>query len=128
MNLGTALRNARKAKGLTQPRLAAVSGVDAQTISRIERGRTREPHGPTLTRLEEALEVKLPRPPPGAPPPNTEERLDQIEAAVLELKEQIDARPGGARAGQLQTGGDATAEAMEVFELLRRRREGRRRQ
>lgn len=49
------LKLMREAAGLSQGRLAALSGVDAGTISRIERGLVRRPNPRTLAALDAAL-------------------------------------------------------------------------
>lgn len=49
------LRTLREAAGLSQEGLAALSGVRASTISRIERGRIVRPNPRTLAALEAAL-------------------------------------------------------------------------
>lgn len=68
--VGTRLRAVRSAQRLTQPVLASLSGVDAATISRMERGRmagTLECHlklsralGLTLAELYADVEARLP--------------------------------------------------------------------
>lgn len=50
---GPALREARRALGLTQPQLATVAGLTQQWISRIERGAKPQPH--IAHRLRQAL-------------------------------------------------------------------------
>ena len=54
--IGDRLRDLRKRALLTQRELAAESGVGVTTIIRIERNQV-EPHGRTIRRLAEALEV-----------------------------------------------------------------------
>lgn len=68
--VGARLRTVRTVQRLTQPVLASLSGVDAATISRMERGRmagTLECHlklscalGLTLAELYNGLEARLP--------------------------------------------------------------------
>ncbi len=58
-NLGENLRAARQERGLTQERVAHISGVQAGEISRIEHGK-RDPQTSTLLKIAEALQV-----PPG---------------------------------------------------------------
>ena len=55
--IGALLRRARRAAGLTQEALAAQAGVSVDTISVLERGRTRAPHQATLDLLAAALQV-----------------------------------------------------------------------
>jgi len=52
------LRHLRKARGLSQPELAAATGVDQATISLIETGR-RKPQLETLEKLAPALGVDV---------------------------------------------------------------------
>jgi transcriptional regulator with XRE-family HTH domain len=54
--IGDRLRDLRKRALLTQRELADESGVGVTTIIRIERNQV-EPHGRTIRRLAEALEV-----------------------------------------------------------------------
>ena len=54
--IGDRLRDLRKRALLTQKELADKSGVGVTTIIRIERNQV-EPHGRTIRRLAEALEV-----------------------------------------------------------------------
>ena len=54
--IGDRLRDLRKRSLLTQRQLADKSGVGVTTIIRIERNQV-EPHGRTIRRLAEALEV-----------------------------------------------------------------------
>ena len=55
------LRSRREAAGLSQEGLAAVSGVRASTISRIERGVIVRPNPRTMAALEAALSSAPPR-------------------------------------------------------------------
>jgi transcriptional regulator with XRE-family HTH domain len=54
--IGDRLRDLRKRALLTQRELADKSGVGVTTVIRIERNQV-EPHGRTIRRLAEALEV-----------------------------------------------------------------------
>lgn len=54
--IGDRLRDLRKRALLTQRELADKSGVGVTTIIRIERNQV-EPHGRTIRRIAEALEV-----------------------------------------------------------------------
>lgn len=56
MAFGMTLRRLRKARGHTQERLAAVTGLDRTFISLLERG-LRQPSLSTLLRVAEALEM-----------------------------------------------------------------------
>lgn len=56
--LGPALRRARRARGMTQEELAAVTDLTQRTISMIENGRQR-PRWETLSRLVGALDADL---------------------------------------------------------------------
>nr|WP_274636041.1 helix-turn-helix transcriptional regulator [Microbacterium bovistercoris] len=56
--LGEQLRTARTAKSLSQPALAAVTGIQQSEISRIESGAA-NPTVATISRLADALELKL---------------------------------------------------------------------
>lgn len=51
------LKTARKIKGITQQELSSLSGVPQQTISKIEKGRTRDLTWTTASRLAAALGV-----------------------------------------------------------------------
>jgi transcriptional regulator with XRE-family HTH domain len=68
----TALRDLRRAHGLSVERLAGLCGLSAKTISRIEAGRV-NPHSSTLRVLADALECEVallqhhPIPRPSAP-------------------------------------------------------------
>ena len=55
--IGDRLRDLRKRSLLTQRELADKSGVGVTTIIRIERNQV-EPHGSTIRKLAEALEVE----------------------------------------------------------------------
>jgi transcriptional regulator with XRE-family HTH domain len=55
--IGDRLRDLRKRALLTQQELADKSGVGVTTIIRIERNQV-EPHGSTIRKLAEALEVE----------------------------------------------------------------------
>lgn len=55
---GRRLRQFRREAGLTQVGLAEKSGVDPNTIARLERGEHTPSH-PTLKRLAEALRVTI---------------------------------------------------------------------
>jgi transcriptional regulator with XRE-family HTH domain len=57
MTVGERLREARRARGLTQQRLAEESGLNAITISEIERGANTTVQ--TLQRLAIALRVQV---------------------------------------------------------------------
>lgn len=52
------LREARRARGLTQQQLAKLSGIEQQVISKIERGGVEDPQNRTVKALEEALRVR----------------------------------------------------------------------
>ena len=56
VHIGDKLKEARIRELLTQQELAEKSGVGVNTIIRIERNQV-EPHGRTIRRLAEALEV-----------------------------------------------------------------------
>ena len=55
--IGDRLRQLRKQSLMTQEQLAEGSGVAVSTIIRIERNQV-EPHGSTIRKLAEALEVE----------------------------------------------------------------------
>lgn len=55
--MGEKLKEARKAKGITQEKLAAILGCSQTEISRWESGR--EPGARTLKRIAEALGVPM---------------------------------------------------------------------
>jgi XRE family transcriptional regulator, regulator of sulfur utilization len=56
--LGAQIAAARKSRGLSQPELSALSGVQQAEISRIERG-TGNPTARTLLRLANALDQRV---------------------------------------------------------------------
>lgn len=56
-HLGTAIRDAREARGWSGFELARRAGVDRSRVSRIESGEARQPDPRTLTRLADALGV-----------------------------------------------------------------------
>jgi transcriptional regulator with XRE-family HTH domain len=56
--LGQQIIQARKNKGISQEQLAEDSKINLRTIQRIEKGET-TPHGETLKRVSEALELPL---------------------------------------------------------------------
>jgi transcriptional regulator with XRE-family HTH domain len=58
---GAALKRDRNSRGLTLRQLGAASGVDASSISRLERGDRHEPLAVTLIRLSTALDTDLRR-------------------------------------------------------------------
>jgi transcriptional regulator with XRE-family HTH domain len=51
------LKRARERRGLSQAQLAAASGVDKGTISRLECRRTTNPLSGTVEKLEQALKL-----------------------------------------------------------------------
>lgn len=53
---GTRLREARRARGLTQPQLAEMAGVAQQSVSKVERGEAC-PHDRVKLQLAHALGV-----------------------------------------------------------------------
>jgi transcriptional regulator with XRE-family HTH domain len=55
---GNAVRRARKAKGLSQEKLAQIAGLDRTYISGLERG-VRNPALSTQERIAQALDVQL---------------------------------------------------------------------
>ena len=57
-DLGSRLTEFRKAKGLSQETLAEDAGISLRTLQRIEKEGT-NPHGDTLKRLSEALDVSM---------------------------------------------------------------------
>jgi transcriptional regulator with XRE-family HTH domain len=58
-DLGRILREARKARGLTQATLAEQAGIDQTTISKIEGGGRVDPSLSTIAALERVLSVSL---------------------------------------------------------------------
>jgi transcriptional regulator with XRE-family HTH domain len=57
-SFGFQISNLRKQRGLTQEKLAELSGLSVDFLSLIERGR-RSPSFQTIERLAEALQVKV---------------------------------------------------------------------
>lgn len=58
MNIGTAIRAARKAKGWTLEKLAQESGTDTGNLSRLERG-IQSVNEPLLKRIMRLLDVSI---------------------------------------------------------------------
>jgi DNA-binding XRE family transcriptional regulator len=56
--IGKQIRSIRKRKGITQERLAEITDIKQEGLSRIERGKT-IPTIPTLLRIGRALKVEL---------------------------------------------------------------------
>jgi transcriptional regulator with XRE-family HTH domain len=59
MDIGTRLRSARKAKSLSQERLARQADVSLNVVSRLERGEIEDPHISTLIGLSQALGIPV---------------------------------------------------------------------
>ncbi len=57
-DLGQKISAVRKSKGLTQEKLADRAQINLRTLQRIEKGRT-TPHGETLKRIADALEIPV---------------------------------------------------------------------
>lgn len=57
MNVGKAIRELRKEKGLSQEELAAASGITQAALSQIENGK--RPGSGTLNKLSKALQVPV---------------------------------------------------------------------
>nr|WP_293299582.1 helix-turn-helix domain-containing protein [Allomuricauda sp.] len=57
-DLGQSICVLRKSKGLTQEKLADSAQINLRTLQRIEKGHT-NPHGETLKRIADALEVPM---------------------------------------------------------------------
>lgn len=57
--IGTRLRQTRKARGWTQLQLEAASGVDQGIITNIERGHTPNPTAQTMQKLADALDTTV---------------------------------------------------------------------
>lgn len=58
ISIGKRIKEFRKGKGLTQEKLAEISGIEPSNISHIERGATK-PSLPTLVAIANALGVTL---------------------------------------------------------------------
>ena len=56
--LGKRIQNIRKAKSITQERLAEIIGIDPKNVSRIENGNS-YPSAETLTAIADALDVEI---------------------------------------------------------------------
>ena len=56
-DIGMRLRHARKLRGLTQVKLASLSGVKQASVSDLERGESKSYRGNTLVQLARALNV-----------------------------------------------------------------------
>lgn len=70
--LADLVRDAREAKGLSQPALARLARLNVATIYRIETGQISRPHGKTVERIAKALGMRPSRlQPEDAPLPPT---------------------------------------------------------
>lgn len=90
-DIGTQIREARTALGMSQAELARLSGVDPRTVRRIESGESEYPAKAGL--LQKTLRIG-----PYAPPPRAS-NIDEVllrEATVPELLQAIAARYGEA--------------------------------
>lgn len=81
------LRQARRARGLTQAALAARSGASRVTIARMESGLDQDFRVGTLTRLCEALDLEL-----NASAPGGEARMETLHARERERARRLDSR------------------------------------
>ncbi len=55
MDIGSRVRTARKAKGLTQEELARRAGINLNVVGLLERGATLDPHVSNLRNIAHAL-------------------------------------------------------------------------
>jgi transcriptional regulator with XRE-family HTH domain len=58
-DLGNLVKNAREKKGLSQRELSRQTGIDNNTISKIEKGSRKKPNLLSLTKLSKILELDL---------------------------------------------------------------------
>ncbi len=58
MDIGSRVRTARKAKGLTQEELARRAGVNLNVVGLLERGKTLDPHVSNLRNIAHALDMQ----------------------------------------------------------------------
>jgi len=88
MTIGERIKQARKAKGLKQKKLAEILEVNYTTISRWEKGE-REPRIGDVQKLADALDISvsdlLGEPRPTTPHDHTESRLNQLMEECGEL-------------------------------------------
>jgi transcriptional regulator with XRE-family HTH domain len=56
---GSALKDAREARGLTQEQLAVAAGATFGTISKLEREVAGEPRLSTITKIADALGIRV---------------------------------------------------------------------
>jgi tetratricopeptide (TPR) repeat protein/transcriptional regulator with XRE-family HTH domain len=77
IRLGSWLRQARAAAGMTQEELAERSGVGVRTIGDLERGRTRRPYARSIRCLAVALDVPFPGLASGVPDLATADHHDE---------------------------------------------------
>lgn len=59
MGIADSLRRLRKAKGLTQQKLAEKAGVSMIVVTKIEQGSTKDPSMSSLVKMADTLEVSL---------------------------------------------------------------------
>ena len=59
MDIGSRLRSARKAKSLSQERLARQADVSLNMVSRLERGEIADPHISGLRKIADALDMSI---------------------------------------------------------------------
>ena len=112
VQIGQRIADLRYGQALTQAELAEVSGVNAITISNIERGE-QKPSARTLRRLAAAFEMQVreltagttgpPRESPPDTPGETEENERRIEEAKIEKAERDE--EARLRRGEDDTGG-----------------------
>ncbi|MBA2505073.1 MAG: hypothetical protein H0V29_03915 [Thermoleophilaceae bacterium] len=112
----------------TIPELAQITGIGERVLARYRVGTI--PRPAQYERLLPHMPGLLPLPQirrRAETDPSTDQRVSDLEDAVLSLSEQIGARRGAGRGGQLATESGAMAERQELLERLRVRQRTRRR-
>lgn len=59
MSISDSLRRLRKARGLTQQRLAEKAGVSMIVVTKIEQGTTKDPAMSSLVKMADVLDVSI---------------------------------------------------------------------
>lgn len=93
LNLGARLRELRQARGLSQPELASILGINSTTISRWETNRSDGyTRGDMLERLAAALKVKPDQiaGPPKTTPRIPEDDFNKLQAQLDRIEQTLD--------------------------------------
>lgn len=82
MDIGSRIRNARKAAGLSQEELARRAGMSVKGMSYIERGHIEDPHYSSLAKIAGALDVSVGELVENAPLEDLDELRKELEKEV----------------------------------------------